>query len=93
MLCERYTRCCISKPATALFVVRMLHLTTFVEGKLDKVACCRDGQEKSTAYRKDELWLFSNVPDFNTAAAAASMQQPWVAVACSKWHGPNKDGK
>ena len=57
----------------------------------------RSGQEKPSAYQKDDLWVLSSQPSFQGAAPQAGLRsksaQGWVLLARSSWHGPNKDGR
>lgn len=46
--------------------------------------------------RKYDLWVISNTLDFLGAAKTPGqnrVQNPWTAIFCSLWHGPNSDGK
>ncbi|KAK9800288.1 hypothetical protein WJX73_004434 [Symbiochloris irregularis] len=53
------------------------------------------GLEKSGSYRRDDLWVLSSSPNLDPAEGETNnrSQKPWLAVARSLWHGPNKDGK
>ena len=56
----------------------------------------RSGQEKPSAYQKDDLWVISSEPSFQgptQPGLKASLQQGWLLLARSSWHGPNKDGR
>lgn len=57
----------------------------------------RSGQEKPSAYQRDDLWVLSPEPSFQGAALPSGLKgrspQGWVVVARSLWHGPNKDGR
>lgn len=58
---------------------------------------CRSGQEKPSAYQKDDLWVLSSQPSFQGVSLQPGLKgrspQGWVLVARSSWHGPNKDGR
>ena len=46
--------------------------------------------------RRDDLWVLSSTPAFavrNPAGVGDRLKQPWIGVARSAWHGPNRDGR
>lgn len=57
----------------------------------------RSGRGRASDYRKGDLWIVSNHPQFAAGLGAGQpgdrSRAPWVAVARSLWHGPNQDGK
>lgn len=56
----------------------------------------RAGQEKHSSYQKDDLWVLSNQPSFGLeviGSSGAKLQQGWLIVAHSIWHGPNREGR
>ena len=57
----------------------------------------RSGQERPSAYQKDDIWVLFSDPACQLATGGAgsrgSLQQGWVLLARSSWHGPNKDGR
>ena len=47
-------------------------------------------------FRKDDLWVVGSGPELQGAAAGRvgdRLAAPWVAVARSCWHGPNREGR
>ena len=57
----------------------------------------RSGQERPSAYQKEDIWVLSSDPSCQVAAGGAgvrgTMHQGWVLLARSSWHGPNKEGR
>ena len=57
----------------------------------------RSGRGRASDYHKGDLWILSSHPKFQAGLGAGQpgdrTRVPWVAVACSLWHGPNQDGK
>ncbi|KAK9809918.1 hypothetical protein WJX72_001732 [[Myrmecia] bisecta] len=55
----------------------------------------KSGREKSSEYHKDDLWVLSSGPTFDTplATRVRITERQWVAVARSLWHGPNQEGR
>ena len=54
------------------------------------------GQEKSSAFRRDDLWVVGSHPELEPAAGGPCRDRhaaPWVAVMRSCWHGPNRKGR
>ena len=56
----------------------------------------KSGLEKSAAYRKDDLWVLSTVPELSVPAQRGPgdrLARPFVLMARSCWHGPNNEGR
>ena len=47
-------------------------------------------------FRKDDLWVIGSGPELEGAAAGLlgnPLAAPWVVIARSCWHGPNREGR
>ncbi|BDA40874.1 Protein ZGRF1 [Coccomyxa sp. Obi] len=56
----------------------------------------KSGLEKSAAYRKDDLWVLSTVPELSVPTQSGPgdrLARPFVLMARSCWHGPNNEGR
>lgn len=65
-------------------------------GKRSLYLTLHSGLERSSEYRKDQLWVLGSRPDLDVPAQQGPcdrLARPFTIIARSCWHGPNNEGK
>lgn len=73
---------------SASCLVHMLHH--------EAALCSHVAMAEHVVRRRDDLWFLSSTAAFkgrHPGEIGGRLAMPWLAVARSLWHGPNRDGK